>query len=80
MTDLIQIEQSLIEARDALREFWEQGEGAVCFIGLQVAEDALAAFHGLDANAARGQASAQWRRMEALADEVSRLGAPLMQG
>ena len=80
MTDLTQIEQALTEARDALQEFWEQGEGTVCFIGMQVAEDALAAFHGLDANTAKEQAPAQWRRIEALADELARLRAPLMQG
>jgi hypothetical protein len=80
MTDLTQIEQGLTEARDALREFWEQGEGAVCFIGLQVAEDALTAFRGLDAGMAKGQAPAQWQRLEALADEVSRLRAPLLHG
>jgi hypothetical protein len=80
LTDLTRIEEALTEARDALREFWEQGEGAVCFIGLQTAADALAAFHGLDADVAQGQAPAQWRRVEALADEVARLRAPLMAG
>jgi hypothetical protein len=78
MTDLTQIEQALTEARDALQEFWEQGEGGVCFIGMQVAEDALAAFRGLDANSASVQAPVQWRRVEALADEVARLRAPLL--
>ena len=78
MTDLTQIEQSLTEAREGLQEFWEQGEGAVCFIGMQVAEDALAAFRGLDANSANAQSPVQWRRIETLAAEVARLRAPLL--
>jgi hypothetical protein len=76
MTDLTRIEEALTEARDALREFWEQGEGAACFIGLQVADDALRDFHEIDA--AAWDDTAHWQRLESLAGEVERLRAPLV--
>jgi len=75
VSDLTRIEAALTEARDALREYWEQGEGAACFIGLQVADDALRDFHEFDAAPRRD--TAHWQRLESLAGEVERLRAPL---
>jgi len=77
LNDLAHVEQSLMEARDALLEFWEQGEGAVCFLALGVADDALADYRVLDGRMARGRDPSDWRRIDILAEEVMRLRAPL---
>lgn len=77
MADLTGIEAQLTEARDALAEFWVQGEGAACLLALRVADDALAAYRALDRAALAARDAAGWRRMVALADEVARLRAPL---
>ncbi len=77
MDDLTRIEQSLTAARDALLEFWEQGEGAVCFLALGVANDALADYRALDRGAGRERHSDDWRRIEILVGDVTRLRAPL---
>jgi hypothetical protein len=69
LTDRTQIEQALTEARDALQEFWEQGEGAACFLALRLANDALADYRALD--------DAEDARLGELAAEVERLRAPL---
>jgi hypothetical protein len=75
--DLTVIEQQLVEARDALMEFWTQGEGAACFIALPVADSALADYRACDEIAARRHDPESWQRIEVLAGEVMRLRAPL---
>lgn len=77
MTDLIHIEQELIDARDALIEYWEQPEGQACFLALRVASDALADYQQVDAAIERRDQPDAWQRIEALAGEVTRLRAPL---
>ncbi len=74
MTDLAQIEAALTEARDALMTYWEQPEGQACFLALRVASDALTDY---DAAREHREHSAAWQRIEALAEEVMRLRAPL---
>ncbi len=71
------LEQQLIEARDALTEYWEQPEGQACVLALRVAADALADFAEVDRVAARRQDADAWRRIETLVDEIARLRAPL---
>jgi hypothetical protein len=71
------VEQQLIEARDALIAYWEQSEGQACFLALRVAEDALADYRTLDGVVMRQRDPAGWRRIRSLADEVTRLRAPL---
>jgi hypothetical protein len=72
MTDLTHIEQSLTEARDALQEYWEQSEGAACFVALRLANDALADYRAFAADG-----GAIETRIAALAQEVERLRTPL---
>jgi hypothetical protein len=69
LADHTRIEEALTEARDALQEFWEQGEGAACFVALRLANDALADYRALD--------DAGDARLRELAAEVERLRAPL---
>ncbi len=71
MTDHAQIQASLIAARDALEEYWAQGEGAACFIALRLANDALADYRALVASGATDPHIAE------MAKEVERLRAPL---
>jgi hypothetical protein len=72
MSDAAEIEAALTEARDALQEFWEQGEGAVCFLALRLSADALAAYRSLDP-----RDSETTGHLADLAAEVARLRAPL---
>ena len=59
------------------KAFWEQGEGAVCFLAMGVADDALAAYRALDGAAVAARDPDGWRRVATLADDVARLYAPL---
>lgn len=77
MDDLAAIERELNEARDALLEFWEQGEGQVCFLALRTADDAIAAYRAAVASAGAARAAQAWERVRPLADEVTRLRASL---
>jgi hypothetical protein len=77
LDDLTRIEQSLSAARDELTAYWEQPDGQACLLALRVATDALADFRALDAGATRARNTAAWQRIEALAEEVARLRAPL---
>lgn len=77
MSDLNQIAEQLIEARDALVAYWEQPEGQACFLALRIVEDALADYRALDSQASRARDPDGWRRLDALAGDVTRLRAPL---
>jgi len=76
-TDLDYLEQCLIEARDALVAYWEQPEGQVCLLALKIAEDALAEWRSLDGREAQASDAESRQRIAGLADEVTRLHAPL---
>ncbi len=77
LDDLDRIEQQLVEARDALVTYWEQPEGQACFLALGIANDALSDYYMLDKRSVRERNSANWRRIETIADEILRLRAPL---
>ncbi len=77
MPDLAEIEAQLTEAWDALAAIWEQGEGAVCFLAVSVADDALAAYRALDGAVVAARDTDGWRRVTTLAGDVARLRAPL---
>ncbi len=77
MDNLDRVEQQLIEARDALIAYWEQSEGQACFLALRVATDALADYRAVAVGMGRERPPDAWGRIELLADEVTRLRAPL---
>ncbi|HEY7909909.1 MAG TPA: hypothetical protein VIG44_04990 [Thermomicrobiales bacterium] len=77
MDDLTRIEQSLSDARDELTAYWEQPDGQACLLALRVVTDALADYRAVDAEAMRKRNPEMCRRIDALADEVARLRAPL---
>jgi hypothetical protein len=77
LDDITRIEQSLSDARDELTAYWEQPDGQACLLALRVAADALADYRALDTGATRERNPEVYRRIDALADEVARLRAPL---
>jgi hypothetical protein len=77
MDDLTRIEQSLSDARDELTAYWEQPDGQACLLALRVATDALADYRAVAVGMGRERPPDAWGRIESLADEVTRLRAPL---